>query len=50
MDALIQESELLLDRVLEMGLVMEPWMDEHHCETIEAVMEFIGKVRIELKN
>lgn len=50
---LVTISEPLLDDLLELGLYIEPWMDEEHGETIEAVMEFVGKVRallIKLKN
>jgi len=54
METLLKEVDPLLDRLLELGLIVEPCMSEHHCETIETVMEFIGKVRalflIELKN
>lgn len=45
---LLKETEPLLDRLLELGLRIE-----EHDETIEDVMEFVGRVRIlltELKN
>jgi hypothetical protein len=42
---LVKETEPLLDHLLELGVFIEPWINEHHSETIEAVMEFVGKVR-----
>lgn len=50
MEPLLSETEPLLNRLLELGTDID--LDEYHSDTVEAVMEFIGKVKllIELRN